>query len=273
MHIYIEYQARNYPQTQKILKKFQNAEIVWIKNYKNIFDKNLPNNFSLKPSFVVAKLIWNSILKAPDGYGHNNKNAYFLRSSLNCIFDCDYCYLKWAFKNDIPVYFVNYNDIKNEIKKCIKNNIITDNKSVESNFLSKKSIKTANNSNQITDDNPPKADVAEGNNSLWLKSDNLWLCSNNQNLIFWESEEQELIKLLSQYKEILEETAEKYYPHILANYIYEVTKAFNNFYNNLPVLNEENPQKRKSRLALVDKTIKIIKDWFEILWINLPEKM
>ena len=171
MHIYIEYQARNYPQTQKILKKFQNAEIVWIKNYKNIFDKNLPNNFSLKPSFVVAKLIWNSILKAPDGYGHNNKNAYFLRSSLNCIFDCDYCYLKWAFKNDIPVYFVNYNDIKNEIKKCIKNNI-------------------------ITDDNPPKTDVAEDNKNIICDEnsiicdkvqenkkttqDNLWLTTNNQ---------------------------------------------------------------------------------------------
>ncbi len=124
MHIYIEYQAKNYPQTQKILKKFPNAEIIWIKNYKNIFDKQIPFNKSLKPSFVVAKLTWNSILKAPDWYGHNNKTAYFLKTSLNCIFDCDYCYLKWAFKNDIPVYFVNYDDIKNEIRWVIQMNQI-----------------------------------------------------------------------------------------------------------------------------------------------------
>jgi hypothetical protein len=41
MHIYIEHQAKNYPQTKKILEKFKNADIVWIKNYKNIFDKNI----------------------------------------------------------------------------------------------------------------------------------------------------------------------------------------------------------------------------------------
>jgi spore photoproduct lyase len=94
MKIYIEYQAKDYPQTQKIIKKFPHAQIVWIKNYKNIFDKNLPLGVSLKPSFVVAKLTSASILKAPDGYGHNDKTSYFLKTSLNCIFDCDYCYLK-----------------------------------------------------------------------------------------------------------------------------------------------------------------------------------
>ena len=119
MKIYIEYQAKDYPQTQKIIKKFPHAQIVWIKNYKNIFDKNLPLGVSLKPSFVVAKLTSTSILKAPDGYGHNDKTSYFLKTSLNCIFDCDYCYLKWAFKNDIPVYFVNYDNIKKEIIQLV----------------------------------------------------------------------------------------------------------------------------------------------------------
>jgi hypothetical protein len=41
MKIYIEHQVKNYPQTQKIIEKFPNAEIIWIKNYKNIFDKNI----------------------------------------------------------------------------------------------------------------------------------------------------------------------------------------------------------------------------------------
>lgn len=120
MQIYIEEQAKNYPQTQKILQKFKNYEIIYIKNYKNIFDKSTPNNISLKPSFVVAKLNSSAITKAPDGYGHNNKQAYFLKTSLNCIFDCSYCFLKWAFKNDIPVYFVNYEEIKNSIKLKVK---------------------------------------------------------------------------------------------------------------------------------------------------------
>jgi hypothetical protein len=41
MQIYIEKQAKSYPQTQKILEKFKSANIVWIDNYKNIFDKNV----------------------------------------------------------------------------------------------------------------------------------------------------------------------------------------------------------------------------------------
>jgi len=66
MQIYIEKQAKNYPQTQKILKKFKSADIIWIDNYKNIFDKNVALNTSLKPSFIVAKLSSPAITKAPD---------------------------------------------------------------------------------------------------------------------------------------------------------------------------------------------------------------
>ena len=116
MIIYIEKQAKNYKQTKKILKKFSNAKILWIDNYKNIFDKKIANNVSLKPNFIIAKLNSEVITKAPDWYGHNDKVSFFLKTSLNCIFDCSYCFLKWAFQNDIPVYFVNYEDIKNSIK-------------------------------------------------------------------------------------------------------------------------------------------------------------
>jgi hypothetical protein len=66
MIIYIEKQAKSYPQTQKILKKFKSADIIWIDNYKNIFDKNVALNTSLKPSFIVAKLSSSAITKAPD---------------------------------------------------------------------------------------------------------------------------------------------------------------------------------------------------------------
>jgi len=120
MIIYIENRAKNYPQTKKILEKFSNARVLYIDNYKNIFDKNIPGNISQKPNFIVAKLTSPAITKAPDWYGHNNKQAFFLKTSLNCIFDCSYCFLKWAFKNDIPVYFVNYEDIKREILDMIK---------------------------------------------------------------------------------------------------------------------------------------------------------
>ncbi len=133
MQIYIEKQAKNYPQTKNILQKFKSANIIWIDNYKNIFDKKIPLNTSLKPNFIVAKLNSNSITKAPDWYWHNNNQAYFLKTSLNCVFDCSYCFLKWAFKNDIPVYFINYEDIKSEILQKIKNINLEEKKEIEKN--------------------------------------------------------------------------------------------------------------------------------------------
>jgi len=66
MIIYIEKQAKDYKQTKKILEKFQNSEVIWIDNYKNIFDKKVAHNISLKPNFIIAKLNSEAITKAPD---------------------------------------------------------------------------------------------------------------------------------------------------------------------------------------------------------------
>lgn len=119
MIIYIEKQAKDYPQTKKILEKFKSSSIIYINNYKNIFDKDL-TNLDSKKSLIIAKLNSSAVSEAPAWYGHT-KSAFFFKTSLNCIFDCDYCYLKWAFKNDNMVVFVNYDDIKNQIKEKIQN--------------------------------------------------------------------------------------------------------------------------------------------------------
>ncbi|MDD3145381.1 MAG: hypothetical protein PHV23_04695 [Candidatus Gracilibacteria bacterium] len=113
MIIYIEKQALEYEQTKKIIERFKNSTIIYIDNYKNIFDKDY-TNLDSKKALIIAKLNSNAVSEAPAGYGHT-KSAYFFKTSLNCIFDCDYCYLKGAFKNENMVVFVNYDDIKNEI--------------------------------------------------------------------------------------------------------------------------------------------------------------
>lgn len=118
MLIYIEKQAVDYKQTKNILQKFKNSTIIYIDNYKNLFDKDY-TNIDAKKSLIIAKLNSPAVSEAPAWYGHT-KNAYFFKTSLNCIFDCSYCYLKWAFKNDNMVVFVNYEDIKKQIKQKIE---------------------------------------------------------------------------------------------------------------------------------------------------------
>jgi len=116
MILYIEKDVLNYPQTEKIISLFPSASKVFIKNYKNIFDKSIP--LYQEKSIVIAKSRWSAIWKTPDNYWHT-PNTYFFKTSLNCVFDCAYCYLKWAFKNDMQVYFVNYDDIKREITNLV----------------------------------------------------------------------------------------------------------------------------------------------------------
>jgi spore photoproduct lyase len=55
MIIYIEKSAREYKQTKKILEKFKNSQVVYIDNYKNIFDKSY-KNLNVSKSLVIAKL-------------------------------------------------------------------------------------------------------------------------------------------------------------------------------------------------------------------------
>lgn len=118
MLIYIENDAKNYIQTKKILNYFNDSDIIYINNYKNIFDKNY-TNLNSKKSIIIAKLNSGSISETPLYYWHSKK-WYFFKTSLNCVYDCSYCYLKWAFKNENIVIFVNYDEIKNEINWKIK---------------------------------------------------------------------------------------------------------------------------------------------------------
>lgn len=117
MIIYVEKSLENNLQAKKILAKYSNSDIIWIDNHKNIFDKNVV--WAREKSIILAK--WkNFVQNAPDWYWFAGTNAFFLKNSINCVFDCDYCYLKWAFKNDDLLFFLDYETMKNEVIETIK---------------------------------------------------------------------------------------------------------------------------------------------------------
>lgn len=95
----------------------------------------------------------------------------------------------------------------------------------------------------------------------------------NSDIVLEEVDEIELVKAFSEYIDILEKTAKFNMPHYLCWYAYDLTKKFNTFYNNLSVLNEENEDKKITRIKIVEMFSLIIKDSFSILWIDMPEKM
>lgn len=85
--------------------------------------------------------------------------------------------------------------------------------------------------------------------------------------------EKELIKHLYDFNKILIEAANTYNPAVVANYVYDLTKLFNQFYNECPVLKEENNTIKNFRIKLVESTANVIKNGMYCLGINVPERM
>lgn len=106
-----------------------------------------------------------------------------------------------------------------------------------------------------------------------LENSNISDFSKDISSSFETNEEIDLIKTLSTYKEVLENTINKNMPHILCKYAYDLTKSFNSFYNNVHILNEENIEKKYARLKLLNLFSITLKEVFSLLWINMPNKM
>ena len=85
-------------------------------------------------------------------------------------------------------------------------------------------------------------------------------------------EERGLIKKLAQYPEVIKESTKNLQVHNIVNYSLELAKIFNEFYQNCPVLTE-NEEFKNSRLTLVEATTHVLKSSLKILGINCPDKM
>jgi arginyl-tRNA synthetase len=88
-----------------------------------------------------------------------------------------------------------------------------------------------------------------------------------------ETKEIELIQKMSEYGAAVEQAGKDYSPSGIANYCYELTKVFNQFYHDFSILNEPDEQKKAIRLMLAKNVAKIIKNAMALLGIEVPERM
>lgn len=83
-----------------------------------------------------------------------------------------------------------------------------------------------------------------------------------------------LIQTLRRMESIIQETAEKYKPHILALYCYDLAVAFNSFYVHTPkILEESNEELKQFRLTLCEQFVNQIRTGFELLGMKMPSEM
>ena len=85
--------------------------------------------------------------------------------------------------------------------------------------------------------------------------------------------EVELIQKMNEFGAAVEQAGKDYSPSGIANYCYELTKVFNQFYHDYSILNEPDEQKKTIRLVIAKNVAKIIKNGMGLLGIEVPERM
>ena len=85
--------------------------------------------------------------------------------------------------------------------------------------------------------------------------------------------EVELIQKMSEYGAAVGQAGKDYSPSGIANYCYELTKVFNQFYHDYSILNEPDADKKAFRLVLARNVAKILKNGMNLLGIEVPERM
>ncbi|MFA7115921.1 MAG: arginine--tRNA ligase [Bacteroidales bacterium] len=83
----------------------------------------------------------------------------------------------------------------------------------------------------------------------------------------------ELIKTLKNFPSIISEAGAAHSPALVANYIYEIAKEFNQYYHDVSILKEPDENIKGFRLVLIEVISKVLFKAMHILGINLPERM
>ncbi len=122
-HIYIEESVWDHPRTREILAKYPSAKVIQIRHYKDVFCRS-------KQSYKLQHRSQNLILAAKRGtllyegapvcQSFGNQYFYYTSCMMNCIFDCEYCYLKGMYPSANVVIFVNLEDIFAEVERMLR---------------------------------------------------------------------------------------------------------------------------------------------------------
>jgi spore photoproduct lyase len=116
-NIYVEESVRDEPRTKTILKRYNNATIIYCSHYGELFNRRKQNFKTQKkdPTLIIAKKENRRILPIPAEYAIDAKNNFYFSHMLNCLYDCRYCFLQGMFRSASHVVFVNYSDFKKDL--------------------------------------------------------------------------------------------------------------------------------------------------------------
>lgn len=122
-HIYIEKKIAAHPRVRRILDMFPNSTVIWIDHYKDVFCRSGQNFTEQKcsQSLILAKKEGNLVYEgARVCQSFENEWFYYTSCVMNCIYDCEYCYLRGMYSSAHMVLFVNLEDILEEVERLLR---------------------------------------------------------------------------------------------------------------------------------------------------------
>ncbi len=119
-HIYIEKDADGYPLTALAQSKFPDATMIFIDSYKDVFNRSRQDFQVQKKSMklILSKKRGTLLYPASDMIQeYDNPNTFYNTPVLNCLYNCDYCFLQGMYNSGNLVVFVNEEDFMDAVDK------------------------------------------------------------------------------------------------------------------------------------------------------------
>lgn len=114
--ILIERGVLHHPRAERILSHFPAVGVEEITHYKDIFRRSTDGRCTLILAEKKGKLLYPG---APVCQNFGNRYFFYASQIMNCIFDCEYCYLKGMYPSDAMVVFLNLEDYFEELRELL----------------------------------------------------------------------------------------------------------------------------------------------------------
>ena len=122
-HIYVESAALAYPMAEKVLSRFPGAVRIEIERYTEVFSRSKQHFAAQKRSPKLILAVKREPFLYPGAevchdFGHTH--FYYTSSALNCVYNCEYCFLQGMFPSAYLVLFVNQDDYFRAVEDMLR---------------------------------------------------------------------------------------------------------------------------------------------------------
>ncbi len=121
-HIYVEKEAYRFERTKRVIDSFPGAEVIEVRDYRDVFNrKNQDAGIQHKSQKLILAVKKDGFLYkgAPVCQSFGEEEFYYTSNVMNCVYDCEYCFLKGMYPTSNIVIFVNLEDTFAEIEKTV----------------------------------------------------------------------------------------------------------------------------------------------------------